>query len=381
MEHVGSPYSGNNMKYCCIHCKKCWNHPVDKCIFCGKEITQIQETRYKVIGYTEVFIPSTGNEKVPYFVNFLEDKGGHKIFQKSFQKYDIGKIIDLKEDTLRNQQIGIVGSGLMGVQLAAYMIQYGFPTVLKTRTDDSNRTACSKIQKIISKRMSEEEVKKSLQHLTASTEYTDLAGCDIIIEAIAEDITLKKEVFKDLSNVCKSSAILSTNSSSLSIDDLAGMTDRPENCIGMHFFNPVHRMDLVEVVIGSATAEQTKSTIVDLVLQLNKKPIIVKNSPGYVVNRLLLPQINEAVFMLEEGIATKEDIESAVKLGLNHPMGPFELADFIGLDICLSILNVLYKKFDNPKYQPSQILKTMVAEGKLGFKSGQGFYSYGGKKV
>jgi 3-hydroxybutyryl-CoA dehydrogenase len=228
--------------------------------------------------------------------------------------------------------------------------------------------------------MSEEEVKKSLQHLTASTDYTDLAGCDVIIEAIAEDITLKKEVFKDLTKVCKPSAILSTNSSSLSIDDLAGMTDRPDKCIGMHFFNPVHRMDLVEVVIGSATAEQTKSAIIDLVVKLNKKPIVVKDSPGYVVNRLLLPQINEAMYVLEEGIATKEDIESAVKLGLNHPMGPFELADFIGLDICLSILNVLSTKFDNPKYQPSQILKTMVAEGKLGFKSGQGFYSYGGKK-
>ena len=158
------------------------------------------------------------------------------------------------------------------------------------------------------------------------------------------------------------------------------MTDRPEKCIGMHFFNPVHRMDLVEVVIGSATDEQTKSAIIDLVLKLNKKPIIVKNSPGYVVNRLLLPQINEAIYILEEGIATKEDIDSAVKLGLNHPMGPFELADFIGLDICLSILNELLKNFNNPKYRPSQLLKTMVAEGKLGFKSGEGFYTYGGKK-
>jgi 3-hydroxybutyryl-CoA dehydrogenase len=135
-------------------------------------------------------------------------------------------------------------------------------------------------------------------------------------------------------------------------------------------------MDLVEVVIGNATSEQTKSSIIDLVLMLNKKPIIVKNSPGYVVNRLLLPQINEAINILEEGIATKEDIDSAVKMGLHHPMGPFELADFIGLDICLSILNVLHKKFDDPKYQPSQLLKTMVDEGKLGFKSGEGFYKY-----
>ena len=364
------------MKYCCIHCKKCWNHPVEKCIFCGKEITQIKETRYKVIGYSKVFIPSTGNEKVPYFVNLLVDKQGHKIFQKSFQKYDIGKIIDLMEVTVQDQKIGIVGSGLMGVQLAAYMIQHGFPTILKTRSEDSKRIAYTKIQKNISKRMSEEEVNKSLRLLTISTDYNNLAKCDLIIEAIAEDSTLKKEIFKNLSNICKQSTIFSTNSSSLSIDELADMTARPEKCIGMHFFNPVHRMDLVEVVIGNTTSDETKSKIIDLVLKLNKKPIVVKNSPGYVVNRLLLPQINEAILTLEEGIATKEDIDSAVKLGLNHPMGPFELADFIGLDICLSIINVLYKKFEDPKYRPSHLLNTMVEEGKLGFKSGEGFYKY-----
>jgi len=377
VEHAALPCLVGNMKFCCVQCKKCWNHPIEKCIFCGQEITQIKETRHKVIGYTEVFIPSTGNEKVPYFVNLLEDKQGHKIFQKSFQKYDLGKVIDLLEDVVHDQQIGIVGSGLMGIQLAAYMIQFGFPTVLKTRSESRKNIASSKIQKNVSKRLSEEEVKKSLQHLTVSTEYKDLAECDIIIEAIAEDIRLKIEVFKMLSTICKSSAIFATNSSSLSIDELADMTDRPEKCIGMHFFNPVHRMDLVEVVIGNATTHQTKTIINDLVLKLNKKPIMVKNSPGYVVNRLLLPQINEAILVLEEGVATKEDIDNAIKLGLNHPMGPFELADFIGLDICLSIINVLYKKFDDPKYCPSKLLKTMVEEGKLGFKSGEGFYKYG----
>ncbi|MFA4876131.1 MAG: 3-hydroxyacyl-CoA dehydrogenase NAD-binding domain-containing protein [Methanoregula sp.] len=376
-EHAGLPYLGGNMKYYCVHCKKCWNHPVEKCIFCGHVITRVKETCFKVIGYSEVFIPSTGNEKIPYFVNLLEDKQGHKIFQKSFHRYNIGEIIDLQVDMIQNYQIGIVGSGMMGVQLAAYMIQNKFPTVLKTRSEDRIKAVQLKIQKIISKRMSEEEVKKCLQNLTISTDYNALKNCDLIIEAVAEDINLKKEIFKDLSKICKSSAIFSTNSSSLSIDDLAGMTDRPEKCIGMHFFNPVHRMNLVEIIIGHATSGKTKDKITDLVLAINKKPIIVKNSPGYVVNRLLLPQINEAIFTLEEGIATKEDIDSAVKLGLNHPMGPFELADFIGLDICLSIINVLYKKFDDSKYRPSQLLITMVEQGKLGFKSGQGFYNYG----
>lgn len=369
------------MKYCCIHCKKCWNHPVDKCIFCGQEITQVNETRYNVIGYSEVFIPSTGNEKVPYYVNLMEDENGNKIIQKSFQQYELGTSIDLNDTSVQDKIIGIVGTGLMGIQLAAYMIQYGFPTIVKTRSDESKKTSLIKIEKNISKRMSDEEVRKSLSNLKITTEYTDLAECDLIIEAISEDLRLKKEIFKAISKVCKPSSIFSTNSSSLSIDDLAGMTDRPDMCIGMHFFNPVHRMDLVEVVTGTTTSEKTKSDIIDLVKKLNKKPILVKNSPGYVVNRLLLPQINEAINCLEDGIATKEDIDNAVKMGLHHPMGPFELADFIGLDICLSILDVLHTKFDDPKYQPSPLLQTMVTEGKLGFKSGEGFYTYRSKNA
>ena len=373
---MGLPCLGGNMKYGCVHCKLCWNHPIEKCIFCGEEISQVKETRYNVIGYSEVFIPSTGNEKVPYFVNLLEDKSGNKIFQKSFQKYNIGTIIDLEEDMVHEQQIGIVGSGLMGVQLAVYMVQYGFPTVLKTRFEDRKSIAYSKIQKMISKRMSEEEVRTSLQLLTITTDYKDLARCDIIIEAVTEDILLKKEVFKDLSKVCKKSAIFSTNSSSLSIDALASSTDRPEKCIGMHFFNPVHRMDLVEIVVGGVTSEETKAIIIDTVVRLNKKAILVKNSPGYIVNRLLIPQINEAVLLLEDGISSMEDIDSAIKLGLNHPMGPFQLADFIGLDICVSILDVLFRELDNSKYMPAQLLRTKVKEGKLGVKTGEGFYHY-----
>ena len=224
--------------------------------------------------------------------------------------------------------------------------------------------------------MSEEEVIRLIRLLNVTTEYDDLTDCDIIIEAIAEDIALKMDVFKNLSNSCKPSTIFSTNSSSLSIDALAKVSDRPGQCVGMHFFNPIHRMDLVEVVIGTSTSDQTKSQAIELVSRLNKIPIVVKNSPGYVVNRLLLPQINEAILTLEEGIASKEDIDCAVKLGLNHPMGPFELADFIGLDICLSIINVLYDKFNDSKYCPSQLLVAMVEEGKLGFKSGEGFYKY-----
>ncbi|MDN7025667.1 3-hydroxybutyryl-CoA dehydrogenase [Methanoculleus sp. FWC-SCC1] len=365
------------MKYCCLQCHKCWNHPVEKCIFCGQGVTPVEETQYRVIGTSEVFVPSTGNEKVPYFVNILEDLHGHKKIEKSFQKYEIGDIIDIQQNDVQRDQIGVIGTGLLGSQIAAYLIQYGYPTVLKTRSDDSAKKAVSKIQKQIAKRMSDAETEAVLQSLTITTDYSGLADCDVIIEAAAEDMDIKREIFHSISQVCKPSTILATNSSSLSIDDLAGATDRPEKCIGMHFFNPVHRMDLVEVVIGSMTSDATKDSIIGIVTALNKKPIIVQNSPGYVVNRLLLPQINEAVLLLEEGVASKEDIDSAIKLGLNHPMGPFQLADFIGLDICLSILEVLYQEFNNPKYKPAQLLSDLIEQGKLGFKSGEGFYTYG----
>lgn len=281
----------------------------------------------------------------------------------------------MKEE--KKEQIGIVGTGLLGTQISSYLIQYGYSTVLKTRTKISVNQAFLKISKNITKIMSDAEADTVLKNLTITTDYSGLADCDIIIEAVVEDLVIKQQTFQKISKISKPSAILATNSSSLSIDKLAKVTDRPDKCIGMHFFNPVHRMDLVEVIIGELTTDDTKSAIVKLVTALNKKSIIVKNSSGYVVNRLLLPQINDAILLLEEKIASMEDIDSAIKLGLNHPMGPFQLADFIGLDICLSILDVLFKEFNNPKYKPAQLLVDMVENGKLGYKTGIGFYNYG----
>ncbi len=364
------------MKYCCTTCHKCWNHHVEKCIFCGERITPAEETQYKVIGMSEVFVPSTGNEKVPYYVNILEDSYGHKKIEKSFQKYDFGDIIDIKQSQIGQQRFGVIGTGLLGSQIAAYFIQNGFLTILKTRSEVRANQAVLKIHKQISKLMSDAETEALLRNLSITMDYTDLADCDIVIDASAEDLDIKKDIFYILSKTCKQSCILATNSSSLSIDELAKATDRPEKCIGMHFFNPVHRMDLVEVVLGERTSSATKEAIIHIVTALNKKPIIVQNSPGYVVNRLLLPQINEAILLLEEGVASKEDIDSAIKLGLNHPMGPFQLADFIGLDICKSILDTLYKEMNDVKYKPAQLLTELISKGKLGYKSGEGFYIY-----
>jgi 3-hydroxybutyryl-CoA dehydrogenase len=368
------------MLYYCDNCKKFWMYAIEKCIFCGGTISQKEETKYHVIGYSEVFVSSTGNERVPYYVNLIEDENGQKIIRKSFNKYQIGDFFSFERNVHQSIIIGVIGTGLLGIQIAAYMLQFGYPTILKTREKKTKETSVQKIRKILSKQSEEDEVNQIIEQLSVTTEYQDLKSCDIIIEAVAEEIDIKKDVFRELSKICPDTAIFATNSSSLSIDEIADGIPCPERCIGMHFFNPVNRMDLVEVVIGEKTSSVTQQKIMAFASNLNKKPIVVKNSPGYIVNRLLLPQINEAIHLLEEGVASKQDIDSAVKLGLNHPMGPFELADFIGIDICNNILEIMHHNFDNPKYKPASLLQSMVAEGKLGFKSGDGFYHYGGKR-
>jgi len=368
------------MQYFCEHCKKSWNYPVEVCIFCGRPASPNQKSEYHVIGYSRVFIPSTGNEKVPYFVNILENKQGHKIVKKSFEEYAIGEIFPLEEGKKQDLHIGIIGTGLLGKQIATYLLQYGYSVFLKTRNASSAESARKKIQQTLLKQLDEKDAENRLTKLNIILDYTPLLNCDIIIEAVAEDLTIKRKVFQELSNICRETAILASNSSSLSIDAISEGVKNPERCIGIHFFNPVHKMDLVEIIIGGKTSPDTIKETNHFVETIYKKPVNVKNSPGFIVNRLLLPQINAAIRMLEEGIATRDDIDKALKLGLNHPMGPFELADFIGLDICLSILQVLETNFSSPEYTPANLLSTMVSQGKLGIKSGEGFYKYERKK-
>lgn len=364
------------MTYYCENCKKYWSHEVKTCIFCGAETRTIDESAYKVLSSTKVHVPSKGNENVPYFVYLLEDKNGQKVIRKSDHEYRIGDEVNLDVAAVSRYAVGVIGSGLMGAQIAEYLVQIGYPVILKTRSRESIDGITSKIQKKLSKKLQEQEVAQCLEKLIITTGYSDLKDADIVIEASKEDLDVKKEIFSELSRVCKPTTIFATNSSSLSIDALAEVTDRPDRFIGLHFFNPIHRMDLVEVVLGTKTSDTTKEFAITLAQDLKKQPIVVKNSPGFIVNRLLLPQINEAIRLLGDGIASKEDIDSAVKLGLNHPMGPFELADFIGLDTCLSILDVLYTGLGDDHFKPAPLLRQMVDQGKLGYKSGEGFYTY-----
>ncbi|WP_174590878.1 3-hydroxyacyl-CoA dehydrogenase family protein [Methanocella conradii] len=362
--------------YQCKKCNKKWSYSIKKCIFCHEDVQEINETQYKVIGYTQVNVPSTGNEKTPYIEYLLESANGDRIIKKSFDSYKIGDIITLNEKKKKDLIVGIVGTGQLGSGIAEYMLRNGYPIVIKSRSQDSSNEIISKITKKLSKDNTAEQVQYMLKNMKTTLNYADMKDCDVIIEAVIENINTKKEVFKSLSSVCDKKTIFASNTSSLSIDELAKVTDRPDKVIGMHFFNPVSKMDLIEVVAGKKTSDDTKNFIINFSKELNKKPVTVNNSPGFIVNRLLLPQINDAIKLYESGIASKEDIDSAMKLGLNHPMGPFALADLIGIDVCLLILNTLYTSFKDDRYMPSKSLIELFNQGKLGFKTGEGFYKY-----
>jgi 3-hydroxybutyryl-CoA dehydrogenase len=283
------------------------------------------------------------------------------------------------------QTVGVIGAGTMGIGIAQACVLGGLEVAMidvdEQRVARGREAVANGLDRLVKKaKLSAADLDAALGRLRGTTDYAVLRTCDFIIEAATEEEALKLKILRQVDAVAKDDAIVATNTSSISITKLGTATKRPSRFVGLHFFNPVPVMALVEVVRGRQTDDSTVEAAAALAKRLGKTPVVVKDSPGFVVNRLLCPMLNEAVFAYAEGIAAAKDIDEAMKLGCNHPIGPLALADLIGLDVVLAVMEVFHRDFKDPKYRPAPLLKEMVAAGQLGRKSGRGFYTYEGAK-
>lgn len=279
------------------------------------------------------------------------------------------------------EKIFVLGAGTMGSGIVQAFAQKGYEVIVRDIKGELVQSGIVRINnglsKLVSKgKMTEETKEDILSRISGTTDMNLAADCDLVVEAAIENMKIKKEIFAELDKICKPETILASNTSSLSITEVASATNRPEKVIGMHFFNPAPVMKLVEIIRGMATSQETFDAVKELSVAIGKEPVEVEEAPGFVVNRILIPMINEASFILQEGIASVEDIDTAMKYGANHPMGPLALGDLIGLDVCLAIMDVLYNETGDTKYRSSSILRKYVRAGWLGRKSGRGFYNY-----
>ena len=278
-------------------------------------------------------------------------------------------------------RVGIVGAGTMGNGIAQACAVSGIDVVMidiaETAVMRGLATITGSLDRLIKKdKIRAADKDAALLRIKGSTVYEDLAACDLVIEAATENLELKLRIIRQIASLAKPTALVASNTSSISITTLAAVTSRPAQFLGMHFFNPVPLMTLVELIRGLQTSDATVAAGIEFAKRLGKEPVVVKNAPGFVVNRLLCPMLNEAVFALQEGLASAEDIDKGMMQGCNHPIGPLALTDMVGLDVLLAVMNVFYADFNDPKYRPAPLLKEMVAAGYLGRKNGRGFYTY-----
>ncbi|NUN11691.1 3-hydroxyacyl-CoA dehydrogenase family protein [Candidatus Micrarchaeota archaeon] len=322
----------------------------------------------KVIGKTTVNVSSL-DHKAPYDVLLLQDDSGKLLVKKADSNYELGDSFG-KPKQENKPLVGVIGSGVMGSGIAVAFLLNGFSVKVNARDEAK---ALGAIKKKLLKQLGEEKTKQAISKLVVSSDLKKLMDCELIVESIIENQKEKQELFKQLTSF---KGVLCTNTSSLNVTKLSEFVGKKENFAGMHFFNPADKMALVEVIKTKNTSSTTIEKIASVSKMLGKTPIIVNDSPGFVVNRLLMPFLNEAILAYSEGVASAEEIDSAIKLGLNHPMGPLKLLDLIGLDVFVSIMNSMHAQTKQEKFKPALLAEKMVSEGKLGIKSKQGFYSY-----
>lgn len=361
----------------CTSCGRRYSYVLQECTFCHAPLVELTPATARVVAVTEVRAPSTGHEDVPYWLAFLEADDGSRSLLKLDHPVSVDDEIAVAAEVRPELDvIGILGTGVMGMSLTEMLLTRGHRVVWVGRSQASLERARARVFDRLARVMSDDELAAASSALQSTVSYKPLESCDVVIEAVVEELAPKAAVLVEAESAVRDDAILATNTSGLSLDDLAASLSRPEQFGGLHFFNPATRMRLVETTVCRKTSLETSEALDALATSLGKIPIRVAATPAFVVNRVLMPLLNEAAKALEEGVAPADRIDEAVRLGLNHPMGPLALADLIGLDVVVDIMDNLVERTGDGSYAARPILRDLVARGHLGRKTGSGFYDY-----
>lgn len=361
----------------CATCARPYAYDLRYCTFCRGPLSKVVENAGRVLAATRVDVPSVGHEDTPYWCALVRSEGGTQWILKLDKEPTIGEVLQLQGvESDQLPKLGVVGTGVMGRGLVELMLSRGHEVVWLSRFEASLEFVCGHVFERLAKTMSEQEIESARARLFLSVEASDLEPCDIVIEAVIEDLEAKIEALVRAEAGMRADSLLASNTSGLSLDSLAACLEHPERFGALHFFNPPNRMRLVETSASRMSAPATMAALDEFVLSLGKTPVRVAQRPAFVVNRVLMPLINEAIRSLQEGAASAQSIDEAVRLGLNHPMGPLALADLIGLDVVLLIMENLVEQTGDLSYEPRKTLRDLVDAGHLGRKTGRGFHEY-----
>lgn len=361
----------------CPDCGRSYAYEVPTCTWCRVDLVERDGGTGVVMAVTQVEAPSVGHEDVPYWVALIRAEDGSLALRKYDVSHCVADTVSLaRDETAELASFGIIGTGTMGRGLVELLLSRGHDVVWISRSDASLERGRARVMDRLARVMDDEQLAEAAARLTTSTGYAALGDRDIVVEAVLEELGPKAATLAAAEVAMRPDAILATNTSGLPLDELAAGLQHPERFGALHFFNPPNRMRLVETAVGPRTSAETSAVLDEIALSLGKTPVRVAATPAFAVNRVLMPLLNEAVRELEEGVAPAASIDEAVRLGLNHPMGPLALADLIGLDVVLEIMGNLADRTGDETYEPRPMLRTLVAQGKLGRKTGEGFYVY-----